>query len=280
MTIREGTTLVLTDYEVNERRSGDVIRMRIAQLLKHLDGARELSSLTNADLLGYAAARRAEVSNRTRRGASAATINREIAVLRRACTLADVRWPVPAWRKLKESAPRQGFSSAEELQRIVAHLQPTPAAVVRFLFLTGWRRNEALALRWSEVDFEVGEVRLLDGETKNGTGRTFPMYPQLRALLEAQWEGRRGDYVFQREGQPVRSIRMAWRNACKKAGCAGRLLHDFRRTAAMNMIEAGIDRQVAMKLLGHKTESIFNRYRIVTKDALKDAASKLGRRLG
>lgn len=55
----------------------------------------------------------------------------------------------------------------------------------------------------------------------------------------------------------------------------GRILHDFRRTAVRNLERAGVSRSAAMKLTGHKTESVYRRYAIVAESDLRDAARKL-----
>jgi len=58
---------------------------------------------------------------------------------------------------------------------------------------------------------------------------------------------------------------------------AGRIPHDFRRTAVRNLERAGVSRSVAMKLTGHKTEAVYRRYAIVSEADLHEAVSKLAR---
>jgi integrase len=67
----------------------------------------------------------------------------------------------------------------------------------------------------------------------------------------------------------------AWRKARIAAGCAGRIPHDFRRTAVRNLVRAGVPERVAMQLTGHKTRAVFERYNIVSAGDLRDAATRL-----
>ena len=84
-------------------------------------------------------------------------------------------------------------------------------------------------------------------------------------------------HVFHRDGKPTRSIKGAWRTACKLADLEGSIFHDLRRTAVRNMERAGVSRSVAMKLSGHKTISIYNRYAIADASALQEGVEKLAR---
>ena len=67
----------------------------------------------------------------------------------------------------------------------------------------------------------------------------------------------------------------AWKGACKRAGLAGAWFHDMRRTAVRNLERAGVSRSVAMKLTGHKTESVYLRYAITDKTAMEEGVQKL-----
>ncbi len=161
---------------------------------------------------------------------------------------------------------------------------------VQFMFITGWRsRSEVLPLTWAQVDFQGGFVRLEPGTTKNNEGRAFPLIPELRALLERRQaitrrceraQDRIIAHVFHRYGKPIKSLRRAWKTACKDAGRPGLLLHDLRRSAVRNLERAGISRSVAMKLTGHKTEAVYRRYAIVAESDLREAGAKLAATLG
>jgi integrase len=81
--------------------------------------------------------------------------------------------------------------------------------------------------------------------------------------------------VFRRDGVPVRVWRHALRDACRKAKVPHRLLHDCRRTAARNLIRAGVPERIAMLLTGHKTRAVFDRYNIVNEQELLTAGQRL-----
>jgi integrase len=144
--------------------------------------------------------------------------------------------------------------------------------------------SEILTRQWKHVDLKAGFLRLEPGETKNGEGRTFPFTPELRALLEQQRErttlmeqasGKIIPWVFHRDGKRIVSFLRAWKTACKKAGVPQMIPHDLRRTAVRNLERAGVPRTVAMKLVGHKTESIYRRYAIADEVMLREGVEKL-----
>ena len=77
------------------------------------------------------------------------------------------------------------------------------------------------------------------------------------------------------KGEPIGDFRKAFDAACTAAGLQGIVPHDLRRSAVRNFIRAGVKESVAMRLSGHRTRSVFDRYNIVSEDDLIDASPKL-----
>jgi integrase len=105
----------------------------------------------------------------------------------------------------------------------------------------------------------------------------LPLPLPLRDVLERRVALRRLETptVFHRSGYPIGDWRKRWHRACRLAGLPGKHLHDCRRTAARNLIRAGVPERVAMMLTGHKTRSIFDRYDIVSEQDLLEAGDRL-----
>lgn len=272
---------VVTDYEVNKKKSIKDLKRRIKlHLLPHFEGWRS-AAITPPDVRRYIALRQqAKASN--------AQINRELAALKRAFVLGVDGGKVLARPKitlLEEDNVRQGFFEREQFEKVRAKLPDPIRPVVTFAYLTGWRVNsEVLPLQWRQVDFGAGRVRLEPGTTKNKQGREFPFTTELRALLQSQRvhtdavQKERGaivPHVFHRSGEPIRWFYDSWRTACTHAGQPGRIPHDFRRTAVRNLVRAGIPERVAMKMTGHQTREVFERYNIVSDGDLDEAALRL-----
>ena len=77
-------------------------------------------------------------------------------------------------------------------------------------------------------------------------------------------------------------IRKGLKDACKKAGIkygrfvkGGFIFHDLRHTFNTNMRKAGIAESVIMKITGHSTREMFDRYNTVDEDDTRKAVKKL-----
>ena len=188
---------------------------------------------------------------------------------------------------LIENNVRKGFFERAEFEAVRALLPESIQAVITFAYLTGWRGpSEVLKLQWRQVDLVHGVVRLEPGTTKNRDARVFPfdVLPELRAILEEQRAvtdaveratGQIIPWVFHRKGRPIRSYQQSWKVACEAAGCPGLVPHDFRRTAVRNMSQAGLPDTISMKLTGHKTRSVFDRYNVTSEADLRSAVARL-----
>jgi len=272
--------ILIDDYRANGRRSIE----RIEGAIKHLHGffANEfVVDITSDRITSYVRWRQDE-------GAAAATLNRELAALRRAFRLASRAGKVairPEITLLRENNRRTGFFEPDQYAALLLHIPDFLKPVIETAYITGWRiQSEILTRQKHHLDLDSGWLRLEPGEGKSGEGRNFPLIPGLREVLESQLEttgaleretGQIIPWLFHKNGNPIGSFRKVWSTACRKAGLAGRIPHDFRRTAVRNLERAGVPRSAAMAMVGHRTESIYRRYAIADEGMLKEGAAKL-----
>jgi integrase len=278
VTIAELAENLKADYKANGRRSADRLGFSLAHLLPAL-GPRRAIQVTSADVTTYRV-------QRLEAGAAPATVNRELAALKRMFSLAvqgERLQRMPYIEMLTERNARRGFFERAQFEAVRAHLPVYAQPPATFAYITGWRLNsEILSLQWRQVDFKAGLVRLDPDTTKNREGRTFPMTPELRGVLEAQ---RAAVTAIERTTTSIIPWVFTWTTkgrqlrefikACRDAGLPGRIPHDFRRTAVRNLERASVPRSTAMAMVGHKTEAIYRRYAIVDEVMLQEGAAKL-----
>ncbi len=292
LTLKEATDDLQNDYKMNGRRSLPEVKRKIElHLLPYFGERRRMTSITTADMRAFITERQREEKDDdgtiTKRTAKNAEINRELAALRRAFRLAlraGRLVQIPYIPMLRENNVRKGFLEQDQIDRICLALPESLRPVVKFTFATGWRaRSEVLSLEWRSVDWVGRCVRLDPGTTKNGEGRFFPFTADIETVLKDQLAvhealkkaGRVVPFVFHRDGNRIKEFRTAWKNACKAAGCPGKLIHDMRRSAVRAFERHSVPRSVAMNWIGHKTESIYRRYAIVDEAMHREAAARL-----
>lgn len=308
----EAAADLMNEYKVNKRRSLDELERRIDKHLRPFFRGRRMSTITSADVRTYVTHRQAtpivtgKDDEEVSRQVSNAEINRELTALKRAFTLAVQGGKLlhrPHIPMLTEHNVRTGFFEREQFLAVCAHLPVPLQPVIQFAYVTGWRiDSEILPLEWRQINFDerlspsqalAGTIRLDAGTTKNRDGRVFPFTKELRDVLEARYAeherlkkaGQVEPWVFFRmvaKGRggklgpkPIRRFNKAWKRACAAAGAPGRIPHDLRRTAVRNLVRAGISERVAMRLTGHKTRSVFERYNIVSDGDLGTAAARI-----
>jgi integrase len=183
----------------------------------------------------------------------------------------------PRLEMLEENNVREGFLEHGDFLALLSNLPDYLKPVVEFLYLSGWRKGEAIKLEWRDVDMQGRTVRLRIENSKNKEARVLPLTGRLLEILQGRAGDRRLDcrHVFHGQGRKIGDFKKAWKTACRVSGLEGTLVHDLRRCAARNLSRAGINEQLAMKLTGHKTNSMYRRYRIVDERDLREATEKL-----
>lgn len=283
LTVDKALDHVIDKATLDGRRAVSDTETKIRlHLLPYFGAERLMSSITSAEIENYQ-------TDRIKAGAARATVNRDLAILRRAFRLALRRQELtqmPYIGMLPENNARQGFFEQEEFDAVLAHLPSELQAPLRFAYITGWRlKSEVLNLNVAQVDMREGCIRLEVRTSKTGEGRTFYMTGALRQLLEQQLASleslkRRGTicpFVFHRAGAPIKDFRTSWKLACVAAGYPGKLFHDLRRTAVRNLTleRAGVPRSTAMQMVGHKTLAMYSRYAITDSRMNREGAALL-----
>jgi len=263
----------VTDYKINGKKTVKKAERCVSFLLREMKGMMA-PEITTDVIKRY-------IEKRLSGGVNNATVNRELAAMKRAFNLAARCTPpkvsiVPYVPMLKENNVRKGFIEYAEYLSLRNALPDYLKPVLSFGYFTGWRKAEILNLTWRHVNLRDGIVRLEPGETKNSEGRTLYMEPELWEMLKQLHKNRRMDcfFVFNRNGRKIIDFHKAWETACTTAKKPGLLFHDLRRSAIRNMVRASVPERVAMMISGHKTRSVFDRYNIVSQEDLKEAAIK------
>ncbi len=214
------------------------------------------------------------------------TVNRDLALLRRMMTLTvqekKLQFNMPHFPMTSEKGnARKGFVEPAKFRELLnampEHLRP----YLLFYYETGCRPKAAKQIVWDWVNLNEGMIYIPDNVTKNDEYLPVPVSEELQAMLKK---------LFRRDG-PVFdtcNFRKAFIAACVAVGLGrkigpkawqyeGLLPYDLRRSAIRNMKRAGVDTAVAMKISGHKTLAVFQRYNITSVDDVQDAMEAVTR---
>jgi integrase len=277
---------LLLDYEINGKRLAGA-KTVVNRHLKPAFGKIPISRLNSDHISRYIAERRAA-------GAANATVNNELAILRRSFNLGKKTRPpkvliAPPIPRLAVNNVRAGFFERPDFlilrEALPGDLKPPVTAAYHW----GMRRGELLNLLWDQVDLIARMVRLERSQTKNKSARLLPLNDELFQMLSMQKAIRDEKYpdspwVFSRNGAKIRVFRKAWATACKrvglwvgdeKTGRPSKLFHDLRRTGVRNLVRAGVPEKVAQQISGHKTRAVFDRYDITQESDLVEAMLRL-----
>ena len=214
-------------------------------------------------------------NRRKAEGVSARTINLDLVAFNNAMAYGVERgWlsAAPRLKKLKERAPpARTLLTGGDIKRLLRACVPKVTKnarelkfYLRFLCLTGCREQEALKVRWSDVDLWNQQVTIgADADTKNSKHRIVNFTPELKELLHEMNETRAPDSSFlfpspQRGERDIaaKSLRESFKLVRKKAGLPHVGFHDFRHFFASQCVMAGIDFMTVAHWLGHSDGGI------------------------
>lgn len=215
---------------------------------------------------------------------SLTSVNRELEVLRAVFNFARrqgwiARTPFESGAILISKAhevQRERILTRDEEERLLmactgwrAHLRPLLICALD----TAMRRGEMFGLRWSDVDFDTGLIRIRATTTKTLKQRTVGLTSRLKAELWALWEKATDEnaLVF----GLTNNCRSSFKAVCRAAGIEGLRLHDLRHCAITRMIQAAMPIPEVMKISGHTEMSTFLRYVNANEQTAQRAAQAL-----
>jgi len=238
----------------------DSYRASLKHLLKFFGGL-VLSEITVKKVHEYKQARKAA-------GGGAPSINRSLAMLSKAFSLAFREWewvkdnPVSKVSREKESSGRDRWLTGEEERRLLEHSPQWLREIITFDLHTGLREDELLSLTWDRVDL-FRRVIIIQ-ESKNGAPRTIPLTKTALGILtdKASIINLKG-IVFPSSATKkinAQNLNRAFNAATRKAEVQDFHFHDLRHTFATRLAQRGVDLYRISKLLGHYDISMTQRY--------------------
>ncbi len=265
--VRDLFALLVEDYDVRGVAQAYIAGVKIKSILIPKVGDIKASKLTTAQVKEYIRDRLKEVKS--------STVNRELALLHRAYQLGYQHDPplvarVPYFLKLPEGEPRKGFLKPDTYRRLLFELPEELRLLFVIAYHVGLRRGALLRIKWSQVDLGASCI-WMEGKRANRKPEPIavPIYGDMAKFIEMQ--PRDSEYLFARRSKPIKDFRESWKQACQRAGVPNLLFHDLRRTAVRNLRRAGVAETVIMKITGHRTRSVFERYNIADQTDTQEA---------
>jgi integrase len=184
LTLDDLLTLTLPDAEVKGLRDLYHMRFRAEHLKRFFGTSTPVETLTETDVAKY-------VAHRRHVGKALSTINRELAVLRQSSHLAKKRRllkEMPDIPRYTEHNIRQVFFDAETYEAVLTHLPPVLQDLVRFAYLTGWRRGQIIALEWKDI--QQGVIRLSGATVKSKDTQVLSLVGELAEVIDRRRQER------------------------------------------------------------------------------------------
>jgi integrase len=232
----------------------------IAPLRRHL-GNLLPKHLTPPEMKDYAKNRKAE-------GVGNGTILREMGALRAALKhCSNLNWyekfpEIP--NPVSTPRPRRAWATKEEAQRIIdACHEPHVRLFCIMAFGTAARPGAILELKWDQVDFKMKFIDYGEGHG-NKRRAIVPLNDTVLKAVSAAKELACSDYVIEYRGEPVATVKNAFKAACRRAGVVGVTPHICRHSAATWMAIDGVPLEAVADILGDSKEIVEKVYRHMT----------------
>lgn len=219
---------------------------------------------------------RSYAERRRRGGVTDGTIIKDLGVLK-----AALKWggkdKGAVWDMPPTPPPRERYITREEHIRLVdAATLPHVKLFILLAWSTAARASALFDLTWGQIDFEKRQIRLAKAEGRRKGRATVHMTDRAHAALLAAHAARTSDYVIEWGGRPVKSVKRAFAEACRKAGLEDVTPHVLRHSAAVAMAESGVTMEEIAKVLGHTNPRVtFRVYIKYTPGHLKRAMRAL-----
>lgn len=264
-TFREMMERYMTEHSIPKKASAKRDQTSLVSLLPFF-GDRMVTDIKPRSINEYKTLRRTQ-------GVSACGINRELALMKHAFTLALKEWgwvednPVKKVSMEKEPPPRDRWLTYDEEERLLPVAPAWLRQMIIFAVETGCRKGEMLSLRWNVVDL-FGKVVTIDA-SKTGEKRSIPLTDRALEVLKERQNGRTkvrsigGNLVFTYpEGQMVNidTLRGAFEKALGEAEVEKFRWHDLRHTFASRLAQSGVEPYTVQRLMGHRSFTTTQRY--------------------
>jgi integrase len=261
------------EYAKGNKRSWLRDEQMLGSLTSFLGSERQVREISVPDIEGFKLHRKKEVSG--------ATVNRELALLKRMFNLA-IDWdlylgsnPVRKVKFFQEINLGFRTLTGEEEKNLLAKATPYIQDIVVFALNTGLRIGEILSLTWDRVDMEKELLSVFAEKTHKI--RPVPINTESRRVLDFWALGRKNEFVFYNleTGKPFVDLDAGLALACRKAGIEGITWHKLRHTFASRLVNRGVDIVTVQQLLGHTTVVTTMRYTHTNLDSKRSAVAKL-----
>jgi integrase len=190
---------------------------------------------------------------------------------------------VPRIRLLRGERNREFVLSHDKEPVYLASLKQPLQDVAVLLLDTGLRIGEVVKLEWSDVylkpakDAKYGYLTIRASNAKNSRSRNIPLTDRASGILKTQC--RDASQVFHRnDGSPLSQTWLDQQHSVVRETLKlpeDFVLHSLRHTFGTRLGEAGADAFTIMKLMGHSTVTVSQRYVHPSPEFMESAVSRL-----